>query len=85
MNEITKYVDDERYYTFALRNAQENLDTIYNRDTTYHTYFELLMSTFEIYDRMIERGIHVDYLDNGFDLEYFLRTIYKRADIIFTT
>ena len=80
MNEITKYVDDERYYTFALRNAQENLDTIYNRDTTYHTYFELLMSTFEIYDRMIERGIHVDYLDNGFDLEYFLRTIYKRAD-----
>lgn len=80
MNEITKYVDDERYYTFALRNAQENLDTIYNRDTTYHTYFELLMSTFEIYDRMIERGIHVDYLDNGFDLEYFLKTIYKRAD-----
>lgn len=80
MNEITKYVDDERYYTFALRNAQENLDRIYNRDTTYHTYFELLMSTFEIYDRMIERGIHVDYLDNGFDLQYFLKTIYKRAD-----
>lgn len=80
MNEITKYIDDERYYTFALRNAQENLDRIYNRDTTYHTYFELLMSTFEIYDRMIERGIHVDYLDSGFDLEYFLKTIYKRAD-----
>ena len=38
MNEITKYVDDERYYTFALRNAQENLDTIYNRDTTYHLF-----------------------------------------------
>lgn len=80
MNEITKYVDDDRYYTFALRNAQENLDRIYNRDTTYHTYFELLMSTFELYDRMIEKGIHVDYLDNGFDLEYFLKTIYKRAD-----
>ena len=80
MNEITKYVDDDRYYTFALRNAQENLDAIYNRDTTYHTYFELLMSTFELYDRMTEKGIHVDYLDNGFDLEYFLKTIYKRAD-----
>lgn len=80
MNEITKYVDDDRYYTFALRNAQENLDRIYNRDTTYHTYFELLMSTFELYDRMNEKGIHVDYLDNGFDLEYFLKTIYKRAD-----
>ena len=80
MNEITKYVDDDEYYTFALRNAQENLDIIYNRDTTYHTYFELLMSTFELYDRMIERGIHVSYLDNGFDLDYFLKTIYKRAD-----
>ncbi len=80
MNEITKYIDDERYYTFALRNAQENLDRIYYRDTTYHTYFELLMSTFELYDRMIENGIHVDYLDNGFDLDYFLKTIYKRAD-----
>lgn len=80
MNEITKYVDDDRYYTFALRNAQENLNTIYNRDTTYHTYFELLMSTFELYDRMNERGIHVDYLDDGFDLNYFLKTVYKRAD-----
>lgn len=80
MNEITKYVDDDEYYTFALRNAQENLDTIYNRDTTYHTYFELLMSTFELYDRMLERGIHVSYLDTDFDLDYFLKTIYKRAD-----
>ena len=80
MNEITKYVDDDRYYTFALRNAQENLNTIYNRDTTYHTYFELLMSTFELYDRMNERSIHVDYLDDGFDLNYFLKTVYKRAD-----
>lgn len=80
MNEITKYVDDDRYYTFALRNAQENLDRIYNRDTTYHTYFELLMSTFELYDRMNERSIHVDYLDDGFDLNYFLKTVYKRAD-----
>lgn len=80
MNEITKYVDDDRYYTFALRNAQENLNTIYYRDTTYHTYFELLMSTFELYDRMNERGIHVDYLDDGFDLNYFLKTVYKRAD-----
>lgn len=80
MNEITKYVDDERYYTFALRNAQENLDRIYNRDTTYHTYFELLMSTFEIYDRMIENSVRNDYLESSFDLEYFLKTIYKRAD-----
>ena len=80
MNEITKYVDDERYYTFALRNAQENLKRIYNRDTTYHTYLELLMATFEIYDRMLQNGIDIPYLHNGFDADYFLQTIYKRAD-----
>lgn len=80
MNEITKYVDDERYYTFALRNAQENLKRIYNRDTTYHTYLELLMATFEIYDRMLQNNIDIPYLHNGFDADYFLQTIYKRAD-----
>lgn len=80
MNEITKYTDDERYYTFALRNAQENLNRIYYRDTTYHTYLELLMATFEIYDRMLENNIDIPYLHNGFDSEQFLKTIYKRAD-----
>ena len=80
MNEITKYVKDDRYYEFALRNAQENLDDIYYRDTTYHTYLELLMVTFELYNRMMEQGIHIDYLDNEFDLPYFLETIYSRVD-----
>ena len=80
MNELTKYVDNEEYYEFALKNAQRNLDTIYNRDTTYHTYFELLMATFEVYDRMVERGIYVEYAEKEFDLDFFLKTIYARAD-----
>ena len=80
MNEITKYSNNEKYYEFGLRNAQVNLETIYTRDTTYHTYFELLMATFELYDRMIDRGIDVSYAKNGFDLDFFLKTIYARAD-----
>ena len=80
MNEITRYVDDPDYYDFALRNAQENLDEIYNRETTYHTYLELLMSTFELYDRMAESGIRTDYMENTFSVEDLLRTIYARAD-----
>lgn len=80
MNELTKYVDDPAYYEFGLRNAQVNLDLIYNRDTTYHTYFELLMATFELYDRMIERGIDVPYANKEFDLDFFLKTVYARAD-----
>ena len=80
MNEVTKYIDDPKYYTFALRNAQENLKSIYRRDTTYHTYLELLMSTFELYDRMITKGITCDYLEASFHIEDLLKTIYARAD-----
>ncbi len=77
MNEITKHITDrEDYYAFALHNAQVNLQEIYERDTTYHTYLEMLMATFELYDRMVEQG-----MDTGdFDQEMFLKTIYTRAD-----
>lgn len=77
MNEITKYVQDNPvYYTFALENAQKNLEAIRWRDTTSHTYLELLMATFEIYDRMTAAGIAVE----EFDLDAFLETVYARAD-----
>lgn len=79
MNEVTKYVDDARYYEFALRNANENLDKIYYRCTSYHTYMELLMATFELYDRIVEKNIHVAYMDK-FDAGYFIDTIFYRAD-----
>lgn len=79
MNEVTKYVDDARYYDFALRNAHENLDKIYYRCTSYHTYMELLMATFELYDRIVEKNIHVHYLEK-FDAGYFIDTIFYRAD-----
>jgi len=77
MNEITKHIgDDPRYYQFAMENAQRNLLAIRDRDTTYHTYLELLMATFEVYDRMQAKGITVP----GFDVELFLETIAARAD-----
>jgi len=77
LNEITKYVTDRNdYYVFALHNVQDNLQEIYERDTTYHTYLELLMSGFELWERMLEQGFRVE----GFDEERFLQTIYARAD-----
>ena len=79
MNEITKYVTDrDDYYEFALRNAQVNLKAIRERDTTYHTYLELLMVTFELYDRMIESGKTVG--KEVFDIDEFLETVYTRVN-----
>ncbi len=79
MNEITKYMPEERYYEFALKNAQVNLKKIYNQKTTYHTYLELLCVTFELYSRIIENNTDVGYLSE-FDADYFVKTIFHRAD-----
>jgi len=78
MNEITKYVPEERYFEFALKNAQNNLDKIYNQETSYHTYLELLMATFEVYDRVKQNHIQVRYMAS-FDQPRFIATIYHRA------
>ncbi len=78
MNEVTKYVHDERYYEFALKNAQLNLKRIHDQKTTYHTYLELLCVTFELYTRIIESGEKVEYL-NEFDVYAFVDTIFHRA------
>ena len=77
VNELTKCgVDNPEYYAFGLRNAEKNLKEIGERDTTYHTYLELLMASFELYDRMVEKG-----MDPGdFDLQKLLDTISIRAN-----
>ena len=81
MNEVTKYVPEERYYEFALKNAQLNLKRIRNQRTTYHTYLELLCVTFELYTRITESGAGVEYLSE-FDVEAFVDTIFYRAQFM---
>lgn len=79
MNEITRYIHRDDYDTFALRNARGNLDFLHKRETTYHTFLELLMVTFETYERILTENPGLPYLKE-FDLPYFLRTIRVRAD-----
>lgn len=79
MNEITRYIHRDDYDTFALQNARVNLDFLCKRETTYHTFLELLMVTFETYERILAENPGLPYLKE-FDLPYFLRTIRVRAD-----
>ena len=79
MNELTKYLPEDKYLSFGLKNADVNLDRIYNQDTTYHTYLELLCVTFELYSRIREQGLSCQYLGQ-FHTEKFIRTIYHRAE-----
>ena len=79
LNEITKYAPEEKYFNFGLKNAQVNLQRIYNQQTTYHTYLELLCVTFELYDRVVTGGYEPSYLPQ-FDVDYFIKTLFHRAD-----
>ena len=78
MNEFTKFVHEEKYFTFALRNAWENRERIRNQQTSYHTYLELLMETYDLYLRMKRDNISVDYMKQIDEAE-FVEIIKYRA------
>lgn len=78
VNEVTMYDASEKYLNFGLKNANENLNKIFNQDTTFHTFLELLMAAFELYERIKEKGLSASYMKK-FNHEAFIRTIYRRA------
>ena len=80
LNEITKYVPEERYYTFALQNIQNNMGHIRNKDASYHTVTELLMAGYDTYSRIIKSGAKVGYLEK-FDEEALLNAVDDRAKL----
>ena len=62
-NEITKYDKNPKYFELGLKNAGENFEDMRRRPIFAPTQFELLMQTFELYERMMENNITVDYLE----------------------
>ena len=78
VNEVTIHDPKERYLNFGLKNANDNLNKIFNQDTTFHTFLELLMAAFSLYERIKEKNIYVSYMQR-FNFEAFIRTIYRRA------
>ncbi|MCH5323810.1 MAG: glycosyl hydrolase family 88 [Eubacterium sp.] len=77
INEVTLHDPQERYLNFGLKNANDNLNRIFNQDTTFHTFLELLMATFELYSRIKEQKLSPSYLSK-FNFDYFMRTIFRR-------
>ncbi|MBQ3625622.1 MAG: hypothetical protein II948_02625 [Synergistaceae bacterium] len=77
LNELLKYNNDPKIYNFALENAFANLREIERRDTTYHTYLELLMAAFEVYDRMLDASLAEL---NKFNVKDLLNAIKARVD-----
>ena len=76
LNEVTKYVDRQEYYDFALANATNNYERILGRARTYPTNLELLISSFETWQRMVDKG-----MDTGdFEVQDLLDAIAARAN-----
>lgn len=76
LNEVTKYVDRKEYWDFALANATNNYERIMGRARTYPTNLELLISSFETWQRMMDKGI-----DTGnFNVQDLLDVISARAN-----
>jgi len=76
LNEVTKYVDRQDYYDFALANATNNYSKILGRSRTYPTNLELLISVFETWLRMVDNG-----MDTGdFNVQDLLDAIAARAN-----
>ena len=78
LNELTKYIPEERYFNFALQNAQKNIDRIYRRETADPTYLELLTASFETLLRMQEVCPQSERLQQ-FNEKQLVTTIYYRA------
>ncbi len=76
LNEVTKYVDRQDYWDFALANATNNYERIMGRARTYPTNLELLISCFETWRRMVDKGV-----DTGdFEVKDLLDVISARAN-----
>lgn len=78
MEMLTRFCPEEAYFTFALRNAQVSLERILHQPTTYFTYLELLMASFETYRRILSEQYPVEYLKE-FDAQKLLAAIDSRV------
>ncbi len=77
-NELTIYEPEDKYFIFGLKNCNDRLHFIYNRDTTYPTFLELTMAAYKIIDTIIE--LEKEYLLEHIDHEFLIKTIDHRAE-----
>ncbi|GAB3068828.1 poly(glycerol-phosphate) alpha-glucosyltransferase [Salinicoccus sesuvii] len=77
--ELTKVKPEEKYFVFGLKNVARRLDFIYQRETTFPTFLEMLMAGYKMVDLMKERGMD-ELIDAHLNQDQFERTIEKRVD-----
>lgn len=78
VNELTKYLPEEKYFIFGLKNCKDKLNFIYKRETTFPTFLELTMAAYQMIKRI--KKLNLNYLLEDLD-ELFLEDVIDfRAD-----
>jgi hypothetical protein len=76
-NELTIYRPLDEYFRFGLKNAQNRLDFMLERETTYPTFLELTTAANKMVRKIKELGKHE--LLKDFDEDKLLKVIHHRA------
>lgn len=77
--ELTKVKPEEKYFVFGLKNVSKRLNFIYERETTFPTFLEMLMAGYKMVELMKEKELH-DLIAEHLDEEMFNKTIEKRVN-----
>ncbi len=80
-NELTKYLPEEKYFEFGLKNITENnwLRNLYNSKSGKNSANETTNAVFEMYDRLVSGGYTCGYLEE-FDETLLINTLNKRTE-----
>lgn len=78
-NELVQISPDERYFELGIKNVAGHLDYIYQRETTFPTFLEMMMATYHLVQKAKALGMD-DLIKENIDEEKFLNTIHKRAE-----
>lgn len=78
-NELVKINPKEKYFKFGMQNAAGYLDYIYQRETTFPTFLEMLMATYHLVKSAKTHGFE-KLVKETIDEEKLVETIHKRAD-----
>ena len=82
VNEITRYLPEEKYFTFGINNFKEHLTFIAERDTAYPTLLELMLAADEML-RRLKKLPNLQHLLENVDLSQFASAMKKRATNLF--
>jgi len=78
-NELVKINPKEKYFEFGMKNAADYLDYIYQRETTFPTFLEMLMATYHLVNSAKNQGLE-ELIKETIDENKLIETIHQRAN-----